>query len=208
MRCWASSQTRRWPSARRRTASWCWSCTPTRNPDPEAAERFKEVQEAWDRLNGKDTEATALDSATVANLCDLFVNVTGEVLVKGGDPCERDLKAAIKAKLNEHKRNVAAKIAEISNQSAKMERMLGRWKSGKDETPLEDVLRHKLAEAAKVLEAAERERELVERSLEMLAGWTFKQDVPKKPDSILDSLNKLRDQVQRKQQQPWKFVFQ
>jgi len=59
-----------------------------------------------------------------------------------------------------------------------------------------------------VLEAAERERELVERSLEMLAGWTFKQDVPKKPDSILDSLNKLRDQVQRKQQQPWKFVFQ
>ncbi len=154
---------------------------PDRNGDPAAAERFKEVQEAWDRLNGKDCEADHAGSAAASNLCQLFINVVGEVLAAGGDPCERDIKATMLAKLRDHKRNVEKSIREVTAQRDKMKRMLGRWKAGDDETPLEQVLRAKLAEGGAIVDRVTAELAMVDASLELLGSWTYKRDDPPLP---------------------------
>ncbi|MGA9669958.1 MAG: J domain-containing protein [Terracidiphilus sp.] len=168
---------------------------PDRNGDPEAVKRFKEVQEAWDRLNGKDTDATAIDSAAVSNLCNLFVTVVAECLQRGEEPCERDLKAMMKSKLADHQRNLNQRMDQVKKQQKAVEKMLGRWKAGKDETPLEQVLLAKIAEGQAAIELVEREGEMVERSLGMLAGWSFKRDAAEKncQETMMEALHRIQN---------------
>jgi hypothetical protein len=149
---------------------------PDRGGDPQ---RFKEVQQAWDALNGKDEASSLLESRAVANLCDLFIAVVGEALSMSQEPSERDLKALMKTKLDQHRANVNKKIKEISRQRTSLGKVCGRWTSKEGATPLEDILTAKLAEADAMLAASEQELALVGKSLELLAGWEYKHDAPK-----------------------------
>ena len=153
---------------------------PDRNSDdPAAAKRFKEVQDAWDRLNGKGSDAALLDNKVVGNLCQLFIQVTGELLSKDVDPSGSDVKAMMRDKLTVHRDDIVRRVRVVTAQRDQVAKMAGRWSGkGKTETPLEQVICAKLTEAGVVLAAIEQERQLVEESLKMLGGWAYRVEAP------------------------------